>query len=188
MTATTSSVDISEIGLTVLAEGGSNPVVDIVFIHGLQGHPYKTWTYHGNVAEKSTRSEKKFSLKRLLGGKAKSPNRTEQTTITVYWPRDVLPQDIKNARVMTYGYDSHVSHFFQGPANQNGIIPHGRSLLSALESQRRDNPTRPIFFVVHSLGGLVLKEVCEPIVPDLVLILPHFVTASLYGCIALGTL
>jgi hypothetical protein len=30
MTATTSSVDISEIGLTVLAEGGSNPVVDIV--------------------------------------------------------------------------------------------------------------------------------------------------------------
>jgi hypothetical protein len=95
MTTTTSSVDIGEIGLTALAKGGINPVVDIVFIHGLQGHPYKTLIHYGNVAEKSTRSEKKFSFKRLLGGKANSPDHPENT---VYWPRGVLPRDIVGLR------------------------------------------------------------------------------------------
>lgn len=52
-----------------------------------------------------------------------------------------------------------MSQFFQGPASQNTISVLGRDLLYDLEFQRRDAPDRPLIFLVHSLGGLVLKDV-----------------------------
>jgi hypothetical protein len=78
---------------------------------------------------------------------------------TVFWPEDLLAEDFKDARILTYGYDSRVSQFFKGSANQNNVSAHGRSLLNALELHRRQCPKRPTIFVVHSLGGIVLKEV-----------------------------
>ncbi|KAH6887430.1 hypothetical protein B0T10DRAFT_538906 [Thelonectria olida] len=59
-----------------------------------------------------------------------------------FWPRDLLPDDSPEARILTYGYDSRVSNFFRGPASQNNIGAHGRALLHALEARRRDHPTR----------------------------------------------
>lgn len=91
------------------------------------------------------------------------------TSTEVFWPLDLLAADIKNVRILTYGYDSHISRFFKGSANQNNIFAHGQDLLNALERARRKStikriaggdPKRPIIFVVHSLGGIVLKEVC----------------------------
>ena len=68
-------------------------------------------------------------------------------------------KDFPNVRVLTYGYDSQVSKFFKGPANQSGILAHGESLMHALEVQRRGCRQRPILFLVHSLGGIILKQV-----------------------------
>jgi hypothetical protein len=78
----------------------------------------------------------------------------------VFWPKDLLAPDYNDTRILTYGYDSRVANFFSGPANQNGILQHGRDLLTRLAGRRRKaDPTRPLIFVVHSLGGLILKEV-----------------------------
>jgi hypothetical protein len=74
-----------------------------------------------------------------------------------FWPC-LLACDFKNTRIATYGYDSRVSNFFGGAANQTDILGHGRSLLHATEIFRRPCPARPIIFIVHSLGGLVLKD------------------------------
>ena len=42
---------------------------------------------------------------------------------------------------------------------QLDIFPYGESLLNGLEARRREAPERPLIFIVHSLGGLILKDV-----------------------------
>ncbi|KAL2192988.1 hypothetical protein P885DRAFT_46402, partial [Corynascus similis CBS 632.67] len=37
----------ADIGITVVYEPEQSPILDIVFVHGLQGHPYRTWTRAG---------------------------------------------------------------------------------------------------------------------------------------------
>jgi len=87
----------------------------------------------------------------------------------VFWPLDLLPEDCKNSRILTWGYDSMVSHFFNGPANQSNISAHAKNLLQALKIRRLDcvsfstsfsgllliakQQGRSVIFVAHSLGG-----------------------------------
>lgn len=42
--------------------------------------------------------------------------------------------------------------------NRNTVYDIAWDLLVALESERRIEPSRPVLFVVHSLGGIVVKE------------------------------
>ncbi|KAF4461304.1 ribonuclease p mrp subunit [Fusarium albosuccineum] len=89
--------------------------VDIVFVHGLNGDRVKTWT------SEETK---------------KNPS--------VFWPRDLLPNKCENARILSFGYNAAVAHFFQ-------------PLFDGLKGirDRTNTADRPIMFVCHSLGGLV---------------------------------
>ena len=71
------------------------------------------------------------------------------------WLRDALPEYLPNARVMIYGYDSRLvgSHSFQNLADVGSRFR--ASLKVALGPVPRE---RPLIFMAHSLGGLVLKE------------------------------
>jgi hypothetical protein len=72
------------------------------------------------------------------------------------WLRDFAPEDIPRARFITYGYDTAVvaSH-----SNQ-GVHELAHTLLDGLVTfrQRTQTQQRPLLFVCHSLGGVVLKE------------------------------
>jgi len=149
----------------------------IVFVHGIQGHPQTTWTYTTGATSDPKAANKKSSLFHQVAAKFKenwkhsdngssrartsTPTEGEQAEPGFYWPAELLPVDFKSCRVLTFGYDSHVSRFFDGPANKNGILEHGNDLLKRLEAARREGTacTRKIIFIVHSLGGLILKEV-----------------------------
>ena len=48
--------EIENRGLTLLATGGPSPALDVVFVHGLQGHPGHTWTYTSDSRSKSGQS------------------------------------------------------------------------------------------------------------------------------------
>jgi hypothetical protein len=90
-------------------------------------------------------------------GEAKSQTR-DSAKPEVFWPRDLLTHErwCQAARILTYGYDSKVTKAYAN-SNKNNLFVHAKDLLHALE---REKPKRrPVIFVAHSLGGLVVKEV-----------------------------
>ncbi|CCA76355.1 hypothetical protein PIIN_11895 [Serendipita indica DSM 11827] len=126
-----------EFGFLELASG-TDPIVDIVAIHGLDGHREKTWTAESGVL----------------------------------WLRDLLPADIPNARILVYGYDADTRS--RECVSTQTIYQHADKFVKSLLRQRSDNPRvssvlprvemylklpqRPIIFIAHSLGGIVLKQ------------------------------
>ena len=146
------TVKVKDEGLTVLYEPTHGTILaDVVFVHGLQGHPKKTWSTKGPVREDKSPKSKASRLSRFFGKNDGKP-KTEEVQDTLFWPAQLLPEDHEDLRVLTYGYDSHVSRYFRGPANKDNISQH------ALIRSRSGCPTRPLILVAHSLGGIIVKE------------------------------
>lgn len=66
------------------------------------------------------------------------------------------------ARLITWNYDAEITRF-SNKTGQNTILKHADSFLTDLAGERAEGhgiqPDRPIIFVGHSLGGLVIKQV-----------------------------
>ena len=126
--ASSGGLDISRYGLTQVYAPVGGGKVDVVFVHGLNGDPQKTWT-----AEKSK----------------------------IFWPAQLLPPILEEekARILVYGYDADVSSFTDG-VSKDKIHNHAEHLIAELAANRRIRKAteRPIIFVAHSLGGLVVKR------------------------------
>lgn len=155
----------------------------IVFVHGLQGHPSKTWTYRPKtlVTTKPSppagdKNEKKnlirhigFHLRREPSNNTPArdvkmdpvalPESNNAQLAPVFWPADLLPKECPNSRILVFGYDSKITKYTSGAINQNSIFSHSKDLLFALSRQRPFARRRPLVFVAHSLGGIVVKEV-----------------------------
>ncbi|KAK2736912.1 hypothetical protein FQN57_000515 [Myotisia sp. PD_48] len=102
-------------------------VVDIVAVHGLNGHATKTWTSQG-----------------------------------ICWLNhpEFLPKFVKNARVLTWGYNANISTLYGKHAGSDRILQHSQTLIADLDTDRdlEDATDRPIIFICHSLGGLIVKR------------------------------
>ncbi|KAF1332906.1 hypothetical protein FI667_g3209, partial [Globisporangium splendens] len=116
------------------------PSIDIVFVHGLRGHPFGTWrTDMGNS----------------LDGKNE------------IWPDVLLAKDLEqrhvNARLITLGYEAGMVSW-SSPWPTLTLQERGSVMLDALraanigESKRPDRRANPIVFVTHSMGGILVKK------------------------------
>jgi hypothetical protein len=81
----------------------------------------------------------------------------------VFWPADLLPTSLKDAHanVLVYGYNADVySSRNDRSASDNFIFQHAQTLITTLTLYRKDEGTikRPIIWVVHSLGGILVKR------------------------------
>ncbi|KAB8231200.1 lipa and NB-ARC domain protein [Aspergillus alliaceus] len=106
------------------------PKIDFVFVHGLNPRGRVDHAFHTWTHENGT-----------------------------FWPRDYLPQDIPQARVFIYGYNSNVTNP-QSMSNAS-VKDHANTLLNLLDLERSPQVNaRPpkIIFIGHSLGGLVIKQ------------------------------
>ncbi|RDW87769.1 hypothetical protein BP5796_03463 [Coleophoma crateriformis] len=93
-----------------------------------------------------------------LGGHAIHSWRSR--TSSEFWIVDFLPQDVKHARIMTYGYDTTLDIGGKQHHGKKSINSLAKSMLEEICTMRYDEATqkRPIIFMGHSLGGLVIKE------------------------------
>ncbi|KAJ2987975.1 hypothetical protein NUW58_g4219 [Xylaria curta] len=179
------TLQVNALGLTLLHPRGSEPdsrplpTVNIVFVHGLRGHPRKTWEYPapaqqdvwgtndagpGTVSAKKSRlfgklKQKIFkpSIPSGLGLQAAGSSGSENSNETIYWPADLLPSVVPRAKIWTYGYNADVHVGFFQANNKNSILEHGNDFMMKVERALRDELVLPIIFVAHSLGGLVVK-------------------------------
>lgn len=127
-TSDLSEESVNRYGLSQVHTPDGKGLVDVVFVHGLDGHPYHTWT--------SERSK-------------------------VFWPGQLLPPIVEEekARILVYGYDANVISFTDG-VSKDKVHNHAEALVAEMSANRRRQGAseRPIIFVAHSLGGLVIKR------------------------------
>lgn len=96
---------------------------DVVFVHGLGGHPKTTW----HPAEKTDNDS------------------------WLYW----LGEDLTDIGIWTFGYQAEFSNW-KGKTMPR--FDRARDLLNSLQEERLAED-KPVIFVTHSLGGLLVKEV-----------------------------
>lgn len=76
-----------------------------------------------------------------------------------FWPRDLLIQVIPRSRILAFGYDADYGHVWT-PVSSNCVRNHARNFIKELVTMRMRSGTtgRPILFVAHSLGGIVVAD------------------------------
>uniref|UniRef100_A0A7N0SXP7 Protein SERAC1 n=1 Tax=Kalanchoe fedtschenkoi TaxID=63787 RepID=A0A7N0SXP7_KALFE len=131
-------VDMSSAGLNKCSEF-EDPLVDVIFVHGLRGGPYKTWRI----------SEDKSSTKSGLVEKIDKEAGVQGT----FWPGEWLPYDLNQARLFTLKYKTNLTQW-------SGASLPLQEVSSMLLEKLIDAGIgdRPVVFVTHSMGGLVVKQ------------------------------
>ncbi|MCJ1429383.1 hypothetical protein MMC29_007297, partial [Sticta canariensis] len=71
------------------------------------------------------------------------------------WLRDFLSKDLPRCRTMIYGYNSKLSSH-----GVDTIMDYGRDLIEEMKKIRstKDSRQRPLFFIAHSFGGIILAH------------------------------
>ncbi|GFS33193.1 alpha/beta-Hydrolases superfamily protein [Actinidia rufa] len=115
------------------------PSLDVVFVHGLRGGPFKTWRL----------SEDKSSTKSGLVEKIDEEAGKHGT----FWPGEWLSADFPHARLFTLKYKTNLTQWSGATLPLQEV---SSMILEKLVAAGIGN--RPVVFVTHSMGGLVVKQ------------------------------
>ena len=132
---------INRHGLTEVFKPADTSTVDIVFVHGINGHPFGTWTSENN---------------RIFWPAELLPHFIEEVkarVLTYGYDADTFDSALTCD-------DQPPSHPPRNEVGQDRIHNHAEHLVAALCANRRFRhaTNHPIVFVAHSLGGIVVKR------------------------------
>ncbi|KAI9118528.1 hypothetical protein K1719_010860 [Acacia pycnantha] len=116
------------------------PPLDVVFVHGLRGGPYKSW----RLAE--DKSPTKSSLVEKID--------QETGKLGSFWPGEWLSDDFPDARLFTLKYKTNLTQWSGASLPLQEV---SSMLLEKLLAAGIGD--RPVIFVTHSMGGLVVKQI-----------------------------
>uniref|UniRef100_A0A8C4NIS0 Protein SERAC1 n=1 Tax=Eptatretus burgeri TaxID=7764 RepID=A0A8C4NIS0_EPTBU len=117
-----------------------NTTGDILFVHGLLGAAFKTWRLRDPEASVH-----------LSGGKYRD--------VSQCWPKSWLGEDCPENRVLSVEYDTRLSDWFpECPSDsyKRSLAYRSREMLAKLQAAGVGE--KPIVWVTHSLGGLMVKQ------------------------------
>lgn len=129
--------------------------VDLVFVHGLQGSALKTW---------KCPALRLHDTAVAMGGRGADITLRENGVRLPVWPAAWLVPDLKargiRPRVLSLEYDA-AMYTTEGPRPAGpleDVAARGAAQLAAARIGRNgDGSSRPVLFIVHSMGGLVTK-------------------------------
>ena len=135
-----------------------NPDLDIVFVHGL----------NPKGQENHARSTWTYS--------------GDASHTSIFWPQALLPESVPSARILLFAYNSSILV----NASNAPVHGHANTLLNRLYNRRREENEkhRPIIFIAHSLGGLLVKQA---LVEAKINPLYTCIKASTYGLVFFAT-
>ncbi|KAM7215743.1 hypothetical protein V8F06_008853 [Rhypophila decipiens] len=124
-----SSPSHNRLGLSTV-HSHPEPVVDIIFVHGLGGKSRSTWSWQYDPQK--------------------------------FWPLWLAEEvQLSKTRIFTFGYNADIA----GQTTPSNILDFSRQLLFQMKTYSGDEASgsapigkRPLMFVMHSMGGLVVKK------------------------------
>ncbi|XP_030054269.1 protein SERAC1 isoform X2 [Microcaecilia unicolor] len=120
----------------------SQPVkADVLFVHGLLGAAFKTWRQQDSDAT------------------IEEGDSEEEEDYTACWPKTWLAADCPALRIISVEYDTHVSDWKAKCPEENyrkSIAYRSNELLRKLKAAGIGD--RPIVWISHSMGGLLVKR------------------------------
>uniref|UniRef100_A0A0D9VQF3 GPI inositol-deacylase n=1 Tax=Leersia perrieri TaxID=77586 RepID=A0A0D9VQF3_9ORYZ len=134
----------SETGSSVNAPDNASkcarPLIDVVFIHGLRGGPFNSW----RIADDKSSTTKAGLVESIDEDAGK-----EGTC----WPREWLAADFPQARLLTVKYKTNLTQWTGAslPLQEVSSMLLRKLIAAGIGS-------RPVVFVTHSMGGLVVKQ------------------------------
>ena len=122
--------------------GPDAPALDVLFVHGLTGDPIETWSVGEN------RKQRLGLLSWLLPSRSEGADETKE-----FWPK-WLCAEFPQIAVYALGYPASV--YAKWAAREMDLHARANNMLERLAAKGIGE--RPIAFVTHSLGGLLVKE------------------------------
>uniref|UniRef100_A0ABI7YIT9 Protein SERAC1 n=1 Tax=Felis catus TaxID=9685 RepID=A0ABI7YIT9_FELCA len=118
----------------------SQPIkADVLFIHGLMGAAFKTWRQQDN---------EQLLTEKILEDDAR---------YTTCWPKTWLARDCPALRIISVEYDTSLSDWrTRCPMERKSIAFRSDELLRKLRAAGVGD--RPVIWVSHSMGGLLVKK------------------------------
>ncbi|KAM4129543.1 hypothetical protein ACJW30_01G031700 [Castanea mollissima] len=115
------------------------PLLDVVFVHGIRGGAYRSW----RIAEDKTST---------TSGLVEKIDE-EAGKLGTFWPGEWLSSDFPQARMFTLKYKTNLTQWSGASLPLQEV---SSMLLEKLVAAGIGN--RPVVFVTHSMGGLVVKQ------------------------------
>jgi hypothetical protein len=152
-------------------------VCSIVAVHGLGAHPKYTWskleTHEVGIESRHTSTCSKQQSTKAL------PEIISKRSRRVDWLTDFVPEDFEDASVLKYNHNA--DWFLDAP--KLSIRVAAEKLLTELQTAKRvsvapemyeaklmSDQEKPIVFVGHSYGGLIVKEVSQTCIQTVIVV------------------
>lgn len=150
--------------------------IDVIFIHGLLGSVFKSWRQDDHHINELFRLMDKVKpvtdepvelidkIKFILDNSSKIlPNLFNYINYTHCWPKNWLAHDFSSVNIYGINYNSILSYWngnideFANISEHNTIKMRSNEIIKQLDLAKIGN--KPIIWVCHSMGGLILKEI-----------------------------